>query len=178
MAIPFKENLFKLFRRRIIANNKHERINPSFFKAKKIGVIYTWEGETKLEVIDEFVSAMDMAGKEVHIACFFKNLKNVGPQVQDLIITRKDFKLFAGIKSEELRDFITQDFDFLFHLDTESNVFIENVLARSHASCRVGRYDETKKEYYDFMINVGTDHKIEKLCSEMLRYTKQLVTYD
>ncbi|MFC2125459.1 DUF6913 domain-containing protein [Bacteroidota bacterium] len=178
MAIPIKEKLFKLINRRVLNRNKMERVNSSFYNAKKIGLLYTWEGDSKKEAVDEFVRVMDLAGKEVYTACFYKSLINIGPQVQDLIFTRKDFKLFGGIKSDELVDFSTQEFDFIFHLDTESNIFIENILARSKACCRVGRYDESRKEYYDFMIDVGSDQKIEILCSEMLKYTKQLVTHD
>ncbi len=178
MIIPVKEKLFEHIKKRIIVKNKHERINPSFFNARKIGLIYTWDGNSKREVVEDFIKVMNVAGKEVHTACFYKSIKKLEPLENDLIITRNDFKLFGGIRSNELMDFINQKFDFLFHLDIQGNIFIENILARSKACCRVGRFDERKKDYYDFMIDVGSDRKIEKLCSEMLKYTKLLVTYD
>lgn len=178
MIIPVKEKIFNLLRRRILVRNKQERLNPSFFNAKKIGLIYTWEGDLKREAIDDFIKVMEISGKEVSTACFYRSLKNITPYDDDLVVTRKDFKLFGGIKSEEAINFIDQKFDFLFHLDLNGNIFIENMLARCNACCRVGRYEELKKDYYDFMIEVGSDKKIEKLCEEMLKYTKLLVTYD
>ena len=178
MIIPVKEKIFELVKKRIVTKNKRDRINPSFLNAKKIGLIYTWEGNSKREVVDEFIKELEIAGKEVDTACFFKNLKSQDPPENDLIITRNDFNLFGRIISEELSNFISQNFDFLFHLDFQGNIFIENILARSQACCRIGRYDDRKKEYYDFMLDVGSNQKIEILCSEMMKYTKQIVTHD
>lgn len=178
MIIPVKEKIFELVKKRIVIRNKHDRINPSFSKAKNIGLIYTWEGNPKREVVDEFIKELDTDGKDVFVACFLRDPKIPEPPGNDLTLTRNDFNYFGSIKSEKLLNFIAQNFDFLFHLDTEENIFIENILARSMACCRIGRYDNHKKEYYDFMIDIGRNQKIEILCSEMMKYTKLIVTHD
>ena len=87
----------------------------------------------------------------------------------------KDFDGFGKIKNEKLLRFSNLKFDFLFHLDTLPNTYIENLLALSHARCRVSRADYTRKEFYDFMIHIRGQIGIEKLCNEILHYTKALV---
>jgi len=178
MTIPIKEKLLRLINKRIVSRNKLERINPSFYNARTIAVIYTWEGDEKKEAIDDFIRIMDLAGKKVFIACFYRPQKNLKIPKSNLIITRKDISTFGKLKTDELKKFVDKKFDYLYHLDIEDNAFIENILARSGACCRVGRYDGSKKDFYEFMIDVGSDKKIEKLCSEMVKYTKQLVSYD
>ena len=105
MIIPVKEKIFELVKKRIVTRNKRDRINTSFSKAKKIAVIYTWEDNSKREVVDEFIQALNIAGKEVFTVCFIKNIKTPDPPEYDLLITRNDFNLFGTINSESLLNF-------------------------------------------------------------------------
>lgn len=178
MILPVKEKLLRLINRRILRKNPVARVNPSFSSARRIGILFSWENEKKEEAIDEFIKTMDLAGKDISIVCFFNNPKEIHHSFNHLILTRKDITIFGRIIKDDVAQFSNEKFDFLFHLDLHDNVFIENILAKTQSLCRVGRFDDHRKEYYDFMIETGNEKNIHKLCSEILKYTKLLVAYE
>ena len=150
------------------------RDNISFRKAQTIGIIYSWEGKRKEEIINEFAKEMENSGKKVQTLCYSRvDLKIVPVKVD--FFSEKDFDAFGNIKTDKLINFKNLRFDFLYHLDTLPNIYIENIMALSNARCRVSRADHTKKDLYDFMIQIRGTIGIDKLCHEILHYTKALV---
>jgi hypothetical protein len=117
---------------------------------------------------------MEISGKKVKILCYSRVDLKVIPVLINYF-SDSDFYYFGNIKSNKLNSFINLPFDFLYHLDTTQNIYIENVMAKSKARCRVSRADHTKKDLYDFMIQTKGNVGIETLCNEILHYTKALV---
>lgn len=170
----FKKLFIERNTKRAIKKSTVSRDNISFKKAQSIGIIYSWEGKRKAEIINEFAKEMDMSGKKVQILCYSRvDLKIVPVEVD--FFSEKDFDNFGNLKSEKLKNFKNLRFDFLYHLDTLPNVYIENIMALSNARCRVSRADYTRKDLYDFMIQIRGNVGIEKLCHEILHYTKALI---
>jgi hypothetical protein len=170
----FKKSFILRKTRRKVKKSTVSRENISFRNAKSIGIIYSWEGKRKAEVINDFAKELEITGKKVQILCFSRVDLKVIPVLIDFF-RPNDFSYFGKIKSHKLNDFINLRFDFLFHLDTTENVYIENVMAQSKARCRVSRADYTKKDLYDFMIQTKGHVGIETLCNEILHYTKALI---
>ena len=160
--------------KRAVKKSTVSRENISFRNSKSIGIIYSWEGKRKAEIINDFAKELEIAGKKVQILCFSRVDLRVIPVLVDFF-RESDFSYFGKIKSNKLNDFINLRFDFLYHLDTSQNVYIENVMAHSKARCRVSRADHTKKDLYDFMIQTKGNVGIETLCNEILRYSKALI---
>ena len=150
------------------------RDNISFRKAQSIGIIYSWEGKRKAEIINEFAKEIEMSGKKVQTLCYSRVDLQIVPVDVDFF-SEKDFDNFGNLKSEKLKNFKNLRFDFLYHLDTLPNVYIDNIMALSSARCRVSRADYTRKDLYDFMVQIRGNVGIEKLCHEILHYTKALV---
>ena len=150
------------------------RDNISFRKAQSIGIIYSWEGKRKAEIINEFAKEIEMSGKKVQPFCYSRVDFPIVPVDVDFF-SEKDFDNFGNLKSEKLKNFKNLRFDFLYHLDTLPNVYIDNIMALSSARCRVSRADYTRKDLYDFMVQIRGNVGIEKLCHEILHYTKALV---
>ena len=170
----FKKLFIERNTKRAIKKSTVSRDNISFRKAQSIGIIYSWEGKRKAEIINEFAKEMEMSGKKVQILCYSRvDLKIVPVEVD--FFSEKDFDNFGKLKSEKLKNFKNLRFDFLYHLDTLPNVYIDNIMALSNARCRVSRADYTRKHLYDFMIQIRGNVGIEKLCHEILHYTKALV---
>jgi hypothetical protein len=170
----FKKLFIERKTRQAINKSTVSRDNISFRNARSIGIIYSWEGKRKAEIITDFAKEMEILGKKVQILCYSRvDLKIVPVEVD--FFSDKDFDNFGKIKSEKLNNFKNLRFDFLYHLDTLPNVYIENIMALSNARCRVSRADHTKKEFYDFMIQIRGNVGIDKLCHEILHYTKALV---
>jgi len=170
----FKKHFIERKTKLAIKKSTVTRDNISYRKAQSIGIIYSWEGKRKAEIINEFAKAMEISGKKVQILCYSRvDLKIVPVEID--FFSDKDFDNFGKIKSEKLNNFKNLRFDFLYHLDTLPNVYIENIMALSNARCRVSRADHTRKDLYDFMIQIRGNVGIEKLCHEILHYTKALV---
>lgn len=160
-----------------LKNNPVVRVNPSFQEAKQIGILFTWEGENKVEIIQHFINELKISGKKCNVLCFYYKKEEI-PIKTFKFFTSKDFDLFGTIKTETLQQFINTKFDFLFHLDTLKNIYIEYILAYSQAKCRVSRLDFEKKDFYDFMVKTGENEGIEHLCRHILHYTKSLVSHE
>jgi hypothetical protein len=170
----FKKHFIERKTKLAIKKSTVSRDNISFRKAQSIGIVYSWEGKRKAEIIDEFAKEIEISGKKVQILCYSRvDLKIVPVEID--FFSDKDFDNFGKIKSEKLNNFKNLRFDFLYHLDTLPNVYIENIMALSNARCRVSRADHTRKDLYDFMIQIRGNVGIEKLCHEILHYTKALV---
>ena len=172
------KDYFIIYKSRIaLKKNLAIRENPTFQEAKNIGIIFTWEGDEKVEIIQNFVNELKISGKKSNVLCFYKNKDEI-PQKTYKYFTSKDFNQFGSLKSDTIYRFINTKFDFLFHLDTQKNLYIEYILAYSQTKCRVSRFDFTRKDFYDFMIKTGDNEGIEQLCKQILHYTKSLVKHE
>ncbi len=163
--------------KKALKKNPVIRENPTFRDAKTIGILFTWEGDKKVEIVQDFVNELKISGKKSSVLCFYK-YKNQIARKTFRYFTPKDFSLFGSVESETVNRFIDSKFDFLFHLDTLKNLYIEYVLAQSQARCRVSRLDFTRRDFYDFMIKTGDNEGIEQLCKQILHYTKSLVKHE
>ena len=170
----FKKFFINRITRQAIKKSTVLRENISFKKAKSVGIIYSWEGKRKAEIIQNFEKEMEISGKKVRTICFSRVDLNIIPVEVDFF-NDQDYFYFGQMKNNKLKEFTGLRFDFLFHLDTTENIYIENVMALCNARCRVSRADHTKRALYDFMIQTAGNVGIEKLCNEILYYTKALV---
>ena len=163
--------------RHALKKNPVVRINPSFQEAKHIGILFTWEGEKKVEIIQHFVDELKISGKKCSVLCFYHKKEEI-PSKTFKFFTPNDFDPLGSAKTDTLKQLINSKFDFLFHLDTLKNIYIEYILAHSQAKCRVSRLDFERKDFYDFMIKTGDNEGIEHLCRHVLHYTKSLVNHE
>lgn len=108
----FKKLFIERNTKRAIKKSTVSRDNISFKKAQSIGIIYSWEGKRKAEIINEFAKEMDMSGKKVQILCYSRvDLKIVPVEVD--FFSEKDFDNFGNLKSEKLKNFKNLRFDFI-----------------------------------------------------------------
>lgn len=132
---------------------KKVKARPSsipYDKARTIGIVFTVEDKQKHFAIKEFIKRLETEGKHVQVLEFL-------PEKVENFEFKFDFfsdkDVFWGtITSASAIQFAEAPLDFLFYLDVEPNPYILNLLARSPAKCRVGRYWDEGKLYLDFMI--------------------------
>jgi hypothetical protein len=86
--------------------------------------------------------------------------------------TENEITFWGNITSSSALKFSDTPFDFLFYIDTKPNPLILNLLARSKAKCRIGKFWNEGKLFLEFMIesNNGTKGLIEG----MYKYTSLL----
>jgi hypothetical protein len=172
-----KEKIIRFLIQWNLKKNNIRRINPSFHDSKSIGLLFTWENEEKLAVILDFINRVERLEKKVEWICYYKNGSGFSQQ-EISFFSKKDFSLFGSAKKTELRTFMTKPFDFLFHLDLKSNTCIRYVLSRCMARCRVGKFNEGEKDYYDFMIHPSSENDLNELCQQMIFYAKNITNND
>ncbi|MBL3655941.1 DUF6913 domain-containing protein [Fulvivirga sediminis] len=156
----------------ILKNNKAKRLSTNYKDAGSIGIIYTSEDWGKHHIVKEFKKSLEDDGKEVKVLTLLpKGLENF--EFLFDFFTTKDISFWGNFTAEQVHKFVNATFDYLFYLDTKSNLLIKNILALSKARCRVGKYEETDSQFFELMINTRSDSTSE-LVNEMYKYTKIL----
>jgi hypothetical protein len=79
-----------------------------------------------------------------------------------------DFSLFGDILNKDVGELLNKEFDYMIHVDMESNIYSDLVMSKSKAKCRIGRYFDDHENQYDMMIKVSDDKKINFLMDQIL----------
>jgi len=151
-----------IFKKYIQHKNKQLRklpssghINISYKKSTSLGMIFTHDSIDKISRAEQLSKLFLKDGKHVKIMAF----KPVG-QVNHLpydTFTLKDITFWGEYNRSNVNNFIKQEFDFLFCIDDEPDLIIENIMALSKARCRVGKYSESNQDLFELMIGPGID---------------------
>lgn len=154
-----------------LKRNKSTRVCLPYKQALHAGIIFTVEDKQKHQQIKEFLKRLEGDGKKTSVVCYLPQDKQNYEFLFDYFST-KDFTFFGNVTSPAALKFIDYPFDYLFYLDTEPNPLILNLLARSKARCRMGKYWEDGKPYFEFMLeSLGG---VKGLMDELYKYTSLL----
>ena len=166
-----KLRLLKYKTRAQAKSNKALRTSLPYKQALSIGVIFTVEDRQKHDDIKEFVRKLEHDGKQVKVMSFLPKHKDNYEFLFDFF-TDKDISFWGNITSDSANRFSEMPFDFLFYLDTAPNPLILNVIARSKARCRVGKFWEASHNYFEFMIEIKNGTRA--LIDGLYRYVSRL----
>ena len=133
-----------------------EHISEAYANAKKIGLLYSFDAERKSGVIEELITKFESDQKDVHTMTFVPAKSGETPEYA--FFTEKDLGANGKWKNESVKEFSDQNFDFLVSLDWDVNKYTQHILATSRSKCRVGRYEEGKSQFFEFMITPKDDH--------------------
>jgi len=154
-----------------LKKNKIVRANIPYKQALTIGILFSVEDKKKHDDIKELIHKLEHDGKKVKVMEFLPNKKENYEFMFDFF-TLKDVSFWGRIESPGAIKFHETPFDYLFCLDINPNAMILNMLARSKAKCRVGKFREEDKAFFEFMIdNVG---HTKGLIDGMYKYTTQM----
>ncbi|UII25610.1 hypothetical protein LVD15_20220 [Fulvivirga maritima] len=156
----------------LLKSNKAKRLSTNYQYAESIGIIYTSEDLEKHHIVKDFKKSLEDDGKKVNVLTLLpKGLENF--EFLFDFFTTKDISFWGNFTAEQVHKFVNATFDYLFYLDTKSNLLIKNILAMSKAKCRVGKFDETDRQFFELMIDTPSNSTRE-LVNEMYKYTKIL----
>ena len=167
MKLKFLEYKTKSY----LKSNTSLRTSLPYQQSKNIGIIFTVEDKRKHDEIKEFVRRLELEGKVVTVLSFLPKNKDNYEFLFDFF-TDKELNFWGSITSGTATRFADTAFDFLFYVDVIPNPFILNIIARSKARCRVGRYFDQGEPYFEFMIQIHEDTK--SLIDGIHRYTSKL----
>ncbi len=170
--IAIAKKIISLQLPKLVKNSSVRRRTVEYKNAERVGVITTLDEYDKQQAIDEFVDRLVGDQKEVEVLCYDKrqNQNKIFGYIQ---FSNRDISMFGSIRSEEVLDFIHRDFDYLFHLDVQSDEVIDKVLALSHAKCRVGCDLSGHHDFYELMVKADS---LEDMSEMVFHYIKLVST--
>ncbi len=150
---------------------KREKKLVPFEKAEHIGILYSWSDSKKEEALIAFIEKMG-AEKKVEVLCFNPTRGPVNsqhPTFDESILTN-----FGKLNSEDVQRFVKIPFEYLFHLDFESNEILKNILIQTNAKCRIGVHNEEHTGYYELMIGINKSSGISNFADQMIKYVRAI----
>lgn len=142
--------------------------------AKSVGILFYVENESDFKRLMNFIKILkgDYGVRNVNALAFYAE------EEEPFFLQSKlsfDFFLPADLnwKREPLKPvcgtFVQEEFDLLLDLTDSFSIPLRNLLLRSKAKFKVGRYTEENQTYYDLMIN-AEDANFSEFTQEALRY--------
>lgn len=154
-----------------LKKNKTLRSSTTFKKATKVGVFFTIEDRAKHDAVKEFIKKLELDGKTVTVLAFLPEKKENFEFLFNYF-TLKDISFWGSLLSNDALNFSNTPFDFLYCLDEAASPMVLNVLARSKAKCRIGKYAPGCEPFYELMIE--SNNGVKGLMEGELRYSKEL----
>ena len=167
----FKINFLQLRTNSLLKKNKSIRVSIPYSQSKSIGVIFTVEDRKKHDDVKEFVKHLEQDGKVVRVLEFLPKKKENYDFLYSFF-SLEHFNFWGSLTSDDALQFTDQPFDYLFHLDEESNPLFQHILAKSKAHCRIGKFRENENQFYELMIDSKGAYK--ELLDTIYKYTKEL----
>ena len=168
----FSNKLLNRNTKKSLKRRDQEKGSISYSEANKVGILFTVVDRTKHEAVKKFIKKLEKDCKKVDVLCLLPEGKDNYDFIFDYFTTN-DFTLFGNTASQSILLFIQQEFDYLFVLDTTSNIYIENLLAKSSAKCRVGIFDDNNGPYFELMIKISNNNT-EELTEQIYHYLNLL----
>lgn len=151
----------------------------NYADARNIGIMFKIpvnknepKEDKNLETFKNFVKKLKNDMKKVQGITFYdkKNPYNF----KHYNFTRWEITYLGSLRSEKVKKFIDTDFDYLFCIDINPSTVFENILIKSKAKCRIGKYASDKTKYFELMIKIGDNEDIDVLIDQMKHYTQEL----
>jgi hypothetical protein len=165
---------FKFLRRKTrsyLKNNKTVRSSEPYKKAVSVGVIFTVEDRPKHDHIKNLIRKLEHDGKQVKALAYLPENQENYEFLFDFF-TYREISFLGNITATSAVTFAESPFDFLLYLDVTPNELILNVVAKSKAKCRIGKFWAEGEPFFEMMIESNGDAKA--LIDDLYRYTTAL----
>lgn len=134
-----------------LKNNKTLRSSEAYKAARTFGVIFTVEDRQKHDQIKNLIRKLERDGKQV------KALGYLPPDQENYeflfdFFTYREISIWGTITATSAVKFAESPFDFLLYLDTTPNELILNLVAKSKAKCRIGKFSPESEPFFEMMI--------------------------
>jgi hypothetical protein len=173
--------LFKKLRttigERILRNKfkvrKRKRCIHDFQDAKSIGVLFKTNNLNDFQLVKNFLHYLREFNTKVIALCYIDTKK-----IPDYYLLMKGFNFFSKnsvnffyIPNHQLvDDFMEQHFDILIDLSVENSFPVKYIGVLSNADFKIGMLRKNEENYYDLMIDIGSNKNIENLIENIKHY--------
>lgn len=166
-----KHRFLKYKTKSYLRNNKTPRFSQGYKKAVSVGLIFTVEDRQKHDHIKEFIRKLEHDGKKVTALAYLPQDQENYEFLFDFF-TYREVSFWGNITATSALTFADTSFDFLICLDTTPNELILNLIAKSKAKCRIGKFWKQGEPYFEMMIESNGTSKA--LIDQVYRYTSAL----
>ena len=153
---------------KLLKKSTVKRQTVNYDEAQRIGILVTLTDHEKQHTIDDFIAHFTADHKEVQVLCYDRRRAR-NKIFGYLQFSDKDISAFGKIKAEHVIDFVNSRFDYLMHLDVESNEVLDKILVLSQAKCRVGCDISEHHSFYELMFRAST---LYDLCELIMHYVR------
>lgn len=168
----------KLFLRSKITNNlknrEYIRKSVDYTGVRNIGIIINLSDLNDITEIERLKSQLKVENCNIQLITYVTETKNLPDyfilkNVQ--YFSHKDISASGKILSSKLKDFIDQEFDYLYVVNSKNNNYIDFVVSLSKAKFRMGLYQKNRKDMYELNIELEK-YSTDLLISQLLTYSK------
>ncbi|MCG8340455.1 MAG: hypothetical protein MI674_04270 [Cytophagales bacterium] len=171
--LKIKKKLFPFYVKRLIKNNRPERVSVGFEKATTVGMLYTYKNKDQHHAILQFSRKLKAMGKKMRVFCYIEE-DNTDYDYHFSSFKHHDIHLFGKIKDSQLNEFVNTSFDYLYFIDLTPSPILDYLLAKSKAKCRVGKFMPERAALFEIMVSLNEKDDIHNLMKQMLHYTALL----
>jgi hypothetical protein len=160
-----------------LKRNTAKRQSLPYVDSKTILMFFTSEGNQKIALVKGLQNKMEKEGKKVTSMYLLMRDEDKPDVHMDEGMERlvpEDFSVLGEIEKPEIKNILNQEYDYLIHADMESGIYTDLIMAKCKAKCRIGRYFPGHEDYYDLMVGIPEDKKINFLLEQIYLYTKAL----
>ena len=136
---------------------------------KKVFVILD-EGSKKSFLTKEIVKTLNITEKDVVSVVFQQKIDK--ENVDEDIVSPKDFGWYGNIKSEHLKSILTNKYDLLINYSKVDNLYSNLLILQCKSLFNVG-FEHLDNRFYDLMIDCKSDD-FKSFNSELIKYLKIL----
>ena len=134
-------------------------------------LLFTLEDSGKTQAVNFLRKALVNEGMSVDLVGYAADLKKAESGGYDLV-SMDDFNWLGKEESAYVRDMLQKPYDFLFHADGDSDVFVQYIVAASRAKTKVGIHQQGNELFYDLMVCQSVAHR--KTLEDMFFYTQKM----
>jgi hypothetical protein len=165
----FKRKSNQIFFNKRVVEVQNNSNNISSEKVKKI-LIFLDDGSEKDQIKRELLALFQVSENDLRIVVFSKSISK--DQVTEEIITPKDFGWYGKVKSEKLKNILTNTCDLLINYSKVDNIYTNTLLLQYKAAFKVG-FSHLDNRLYDLLISCNSTD-ISLFNKELKKYLKIL----
>lgn len=164
---------FLYLRNRLVKQQKYSP-SVSFLKAEKVGILLYNPDFNLNQEIEKFVRFLEEKGKQVEVICFLDKEVNRLYNFNYIPVRISDISVFGAFKNEKINKFIKTRFDYLYCINNLPFLPFENLLLRTEAGVKVGKYFPGSQQYLDIMIDQDPKAGLGNLVDRMIELISNL----
>lgn len=154
-----------------LKQSKIERTSIRFEKAKRIGILFDTTNLDNQVFVENYVQMLRKGGKQVSLLAYVDDNQEHN-NLPFKYYNQKHLSWDGRPNSPDVNQFMETPFDILLSLHIHDVQSLEYISALSNAHMRVGKYDDSKIDSYDLMIDNAKNDNLKHFIQQVDKHLK------